>query len=294
VANVQAKTQFLPKAAAELVLNIGGRDYRLVGKVVRIGRASDNDIVIDDKSVSRYHALISLENDKVILEDLKSRNGTRVNRAPIKRVDLGESAVIHIGDIEGVFYQRLKNGKASTKNYAALFSNLKPQAQQLKEKFQSLEPKQKKLAIASAAGVFLLALMVLASGNSSEAALDSSMVDESAAEATVADASAVVTRADFDQCLGLEDLGSFRQANSCFAQLPQTFEVQRARQRIEERQSALSEQRFKEGQQAFGNYYFDLAIQKWQEVLLIADENSQYFLESMKGIQRAEAMKQTL
>jgi hypothetical protein len=52
--------------------------------VIRIGRLADNDIVIDDTSVSRYHAeLISRPTGQFLLKDLGSRNGTFVNGKPI-------------------------------------------------------------------------------------------------------------------------------------------------------------------------------------------------------------------
>lgn len=44
-----------------------------------IGRWEDNDIVIDDRWISRYHARIRREGDQYILEDLDSKNGTIVN-----------------------------------------------------------------------------------------------------------------------------------------------------------------------------------------------------------------------
>src|SRR5258708_7903286 len=89
-------TQFQSKAASELWLNIAGRDYRLVGKSIRIGRAPDNDIVVDHKSCSRYHALITLQNNQVIIEDLKSRNGVKVNSAPIRIAELKGSDQIRV------------------------------------------------------------------------------------------------------------------------------------------------------------------------------------------------------
>ena len=44
-----------------------------------IGRWEDNDIVIDDRWISRYHARIRREKDQYVLEDLGSKNGTIVN-----------------------------------------------------------------------------------------------------------------------------------------------------------------------------------------------------------------------
>ena len=43
---------------------------------IRLGRSSENDLVMRDGDVSRKHARISLEQDKVFIEDLDSLNGT--------------------------------------------------------------------------------------------------------------------------------------------------------------------------------------------------------------------------
>lgn len=44
-----------------------------------IGRWKDNDVIVDDRWVSRNHAHIRREVDKYIVEDLGSKNGTFVN-----------------------------------------------------------------------------------------------------------------------------------------------------------------------------------------------------------------------
>ena len=45
------------------------------GDVLRIGRMRENDIVISNASVSRFHAVLKRENGRVILEDTGSENG---------------------------------------------------------------------------------------------------------------------------------------------------------------------------------------------------------------------------
>jgi hypothetical protein len=44
-----------------------------------IGRAQDNTIMLDDETVSTHHARLSYQEDRWWLEDLGSKNGTRVN-----------------------------------------------------------------------------------------------------------------------------------------------------------------------------------------------------------------------
>jgi pSer/pThr/pTyr-binding forkhead associated (FHA) protein len=48
-----------------------------------IGRANDNTIVLNDSTVSGYHARISYQQDQWWLEDLGSRNGTMLNEIQV-------------------------------------------------------------------------------------------------------------------------------------------------------------------------------------------------------------------
>jgi len=56
-----------------------GVAFQLVGPRIAIGRAADNDIVVDDDMVSRHHARLEMQGDTYILTDLDSANGTWVN-----------------------------------------------------------------------------------------------------------------------------------------------------------------------------------------------------------------------
>jgi hypothetical protein len=55
-----------------------GRRVPLVGKI-KLGRDKANDIVLEDKLVSRRHAVIQKIGEEYFLEDLGSTNGTLVN-----------------------------------------------------------------------------------------------------------------------------------------------------------------------------------------------------------------------
>ena len=57
-----------------------------------IGREEDNQIRLNDERVSRFHAKIQEDDGRIILTDLESTNGTRVNGHPVKM------RVLQIGD----------------------------------------------------------------------------------------------------------------------------------------------------------------------------------------------------
>lgn len=60
---------------------------------VSIGRALNNDVIIDDPRVSRYHAQLRHRYGHYVLYDLGSSGGTRINDYPI------EECVLHSGDV---------------------------------------------------------------------------------------------------------------------------------------------------------------------------------------------------
>jgi adenylate cyclase len=70
--------------------------YTLTGTHASIGRSGDNDIVLNDFSVSRRHALLKYEGGEWVLYDNHSTNGIRVNdrHVPNAPVGSGDRAVI--------------------------------------------------------------------------------------------------------------------------------------------------------------------------------------------------------
>jgi len=62
-----------------------------------IGRKPDNDIVIDNLSVSGHHAKITQQGNSYVIEDLQSTNGTFVNEKRIITAALKHNDAILIG-----------------------------------------------------------------------------------------------------------------------------------------------------------------------------------------------------
>lgn len=64
-----------------------------------LGRQPDNDVVLDEVAVSRYHAEILATPSAHRIRDLGSRNGTQVNRQRIEEGEhvLKQGDIIHLG-----------------------------------------------------------------------------------------------------------------------------------------------------------------------------------------------------
>lgn len=74
-----------------------GREVRLDGDVLLIGRATTAGLQLDDPGVSRQHAEVRREGDDVMLVDLGSTNGSAVNGRVVERVRLTPGDRIELG-----------------------------------------------------------------------------------------------------------------------------------------------------------------------------------------------------
>ena len=91
--------------------------------IIRIGKASDNDFVVNDPHVSRYHAkLIREEGGCWLLEDLGSTNGTFVNGAQIIKKHVTPSDKIRLGDH---YVLNISEALKSNNDYSEEFAALK-------------------------------------------------------------------------------------------------------------------------------------------------------------------------
>lgn len=69
------------------------REFALEGQRVNIGRGLNNEIVLDDPSVSRHHACLDSEGHQWKVMDLGSRNGVQVNGRLIPTGEAGAHSV---------------------------------------------------------------------------------------------------------------------------------------------------------------------------------------------------------
>jgi pSer/pThr/pTyr-binding forkhead associated (FHA) protein len=73
---------------AELLLTImSGEDkgvsYKLLGETISLGRAPENDVVINDHKASRNHARLERRTEGCWIKDLESRVGILLNGKPV-------------------------------------------------------------------------------------------------------------------------------------------------------------------------------------------------------------------
>lgn len=93
----------------EIIVKLGENvvhKYFFDKDIVNIGRARDNDIVIENLAVSRNHARIRRIDGKYILTDLNSANGTFVNGVRITKTEILHNDVISIGKHNLIFINR--------------------------------------------------------------------------------------------------------------------------------------------------------------------------------------------
>ena len=89
----------IPQSAADAsrwVLRLGGRVFPLGEPVIRLGRALSNDVILDDRRVSRRHAQLRWRAGSYHLSDMGSQGGTTLNERPVQQ---GEERPVSAGDL---------------------------------------------------------------------------------------------------------------------------------------------------------------------------------------------------
>ena len=75
---------------------VGGR-YLLDASETKIGRDINNEICLDDITVSRSHAIISKSSDGYSVKDLGSLNGTYLNAVSVRDSKISNGDEIQVG-----------------------------------------------------------------------------------------------------------------------------------------------------------------------------------------------------
>lgn len=74
-----------------------GRRFDHLPTPVTIGREEGNSIQLNDERISRYHLKLQEDNEKIVLTDLESTNGTKVNGEDIQVRILRDGDLISVG-----------------------------------------------------------------------------------------------------------------------------------------------------------------------------------------------------
>lgn len=98
----------LPEGSAMLIALSGpsrGARFLVDQDQVRIGRADDNEIFLDDVTVSRKHAMVTREKNGFRFQDLGSLNGTYLNGQIAKEGALDDGCELQIGKFRLHFFR---------------------------------------------------------------------------------------------------------------------------------------------------------------------------------------------
>ncbi len=74
-----------------------GRTFESLPTPVSVGREEGNTVQLNDERISRFHLKIQEDEEKVVLTDLESTNGTKVNGESVKLWILRHGDVIALG-----------------------------------------------------------------------------------------------------------------------------------------------------------------------------------------------------
>ena len=84
VNDIDMRTSVTASSAVASLRSSSGQVHPLHATAIRIGRLSDNDIVLDDANVSRHHAVIIDTGTSFVITDLRSANGVDVRGERIR------------------------------------------------------------------------------------------------------------------------------------------------------------------------------------------------------------------
>jgi pSer/pThr/pTyr-binding forkhead associated (FHA) protein len=79
------------------------RTHELVDDLVKVGRVADNDLQIEDNSISSHHAELRQRDGQYVLIDLGSTNGTFVNDEPVNETPLREGDRVRFGKVDALY-----------------------------------------------------------------------------------------------------------------------------------------------------------------------------------------------
>ncbi len=71
-----------------------------LGPRTNVGKAPENDVVIDHPTVSRNHLVVRRQGDRFLVQDLGSTNGTFIDGAQVREAYLKPGVLLEVGDVQ--------------------------------------------------------------------------------------------------------------------------------------------------------------------------------------------------
>jgi DNA-binding NtrC family response regulator len=78
-------------------LDDGTQEWTFDKEEIRLGSMDDNDVVLSDDTVSRYHCKIVQEDSGYVLIDQRSTNGTFINKVRVREAFLKPGSIVSVG-----------------------------------------------------------------------------------------------------------------------------------------------------------------------------------------------------
>ncbi len=100
---MKSEAETLSYLKAEIEHMKSGRKVGIAPQGLKVGALEGNDLCLENTTVSGIHALLFVENQQIIVRDLGSTNGTRVNKRRIQSSELEDGDIIQFGDDEWRF-----------------------------------------------------------------------------------------------------------------------------------------------------------------------------------------------
>lgn len=101
------------------------KKFPLVKQVSQIGFSRKNDLVLKDKYISEFHLKVTLNNDRIEIEDLHSTNGTYVNHSKVRNAILQLNDSFTIGKKELYFKQGDREEFVTAKELIPIFNSIR-------------------------------------------------------------------------------------------------------------------------------------------------------------------------
>ncbi len=121
---------------AEIVVKY---DDKVIEKVVidkrrvSIGRTAENDIILENRGVSRKHAMIEFNESGAVIIDNESLNGTFLNDRRVTEEMIRDQDLITIGKYQLLFHNNVEDSHDEDSDYdGTMILNTKKQKQRLK------------------------------------------------------------------------------------------------------------------------------------------------------------------